>query len=850
MIRTRTLKTKALLCWFLTVAATSLCPAGTIVKWGIEGGTALASGNSLFSVGDSYLSGSIVNPIAGTASYYPDTTGATPNFNAATSESTTRSRILDAGSGRDQLQLRSETAHLFKAIGVWESPQFLANEDNVLSSFAIEPYRFSTTDGSIRFIFQASDDSWYISGPFSVGTGFSDIDTIPDATVATWYEFTPQSDGTSNIGSTATTVSSFADVKAVGFYFEGNTTGVGGIALDYFEVTTSGNIDPPPPKPVEQPAWVTFVRDNGLSGNPSDDADGDGREDALEFVDGGNPKDPADRGNPPIVTQKSAGDVRFSTVEPNSDIPGLRIHAEWSDDPAAAEWNSSWDTETSDTSTHPDYDEVNRTVALGPDNRIFCRTRIEDPARRPNILLILADDLGYSDVGFTPTPEADIQTPKLDSLASQGVVFSSAYVVHPFCGPSRMGLMAGRYPHEFGGPYNLPNYNGGNGAYSDQGIPTSETLFSTLLQEVGYHTGIIGKWHLGHTADSHPNNRGFDYFYGFLGGGKNYFPPYDPVAPGRNDYRTDLMENGSEVIVENDPDYPGSDFYLTDWLSLKAVDFVTDAAADADPFFLFLSYNAPHTPLQAKNADLAALFGPSDSYTSRQVYSAMVYSMDRGIGQVVDALKATGQYDNTLIVFLSDNGGRTDTAGQGRNAPLRGRKGDTWEGGFRVPMIMHWPGVITSGDDYVHPVTALDFYPTFARLAGASIPEGKELDGKDIWYSLIADRSPRPGEPIYAVRYNVGFGSTGFTDVGIRQDQWKATLHRSTGSWGLYDVSVPGYEGTDLSGTYPEILSSMVGEGAVWAGDHIRPLWFDSTSAETEWDNRGMPHYDTTFVWP
>lgn len=455
---------------------------------------------------------------------------------------------------------------------------------------------------------------------------------------------------------------------------------------------------------------------------------------------------------------------------------------------------------------------------------------------RPNILLILADDLGYADVSFNVQGTPDIPTPNLDKLAHEGLIFTSAYVAHPFCGPSRAGLLTGRYPHEIGASYNLPDDN----EFADQGVVTNETFISTVLHDAGYFTGIIGKWHLGQAPEFRPNVRGFDEFYGFLGGGHNYFGPFVPQNAAKSiwQYKVLLKHNLADVPATNNLPY------LTDDLTEHAVDFLNEAAGKKKPFFLYLAYNAPHTPLEAKASDLA-MFPKLTG--QRKTYAGMVYGMDRGVGEVVKALKANGQFDNTLIVFLSDNGGRTDEGA--KNTPLRGVKGDTWEGGFRVPMFMHWPKVIPAGKHYDYPLDSLDFYPTFARLADAAIPAGKKLDGKDVFADVIAGRNARAGEPLYAVRYRTEFGKDGTTDVGIRNNQWKAVKIYGS-EWKLYNLTNDIGETTDLSGQHPEILQGMISNAKVWSQGHVTPLWYDSYKAEKDWKARDMPHYDETFSHP
>lgn len=461
----------------------------------------------------------------------------------------------------------------------------------------------------------------------------------------------------------------------------------------------------------------------------------------------------------------------------------------------------------------------------------------ENAPPRPNIVLILCDDLGYADVGFNGS--TDIATPSLDALAKNGTIFTSGYVVHPFCGPSRMGLLAGRYPHKFGAPFNLPPTGSGFDRFDNEGIPESETLLGTVLQDAGYFTGAIGKWHLGFSPQHHPNKRGFDDFYGFLGGGHQYFPEqYGPIYERQkkagktrfNEYITPLEHNG-EVVKETE--------YMTDALSREAVRFVGEASKKQNPFFLYLSYNAPHAPLQAKQEDLDRFSHINDE--KRKTYAAMVYAVDRGVSELVAALKDNEVFDNTLIVFLSDNGGKIGAGSN--NAPLKMGKGSVCEGGFRVPMFFHWPDKVTAGQRFKYPVTALDFFPTFARLAGANVPADQELDGKDIWSSLVNNSNPRPGESIFALRH-----WNGFHNVGIRRDQWKALKRGPKSEWELYDLEHDIGEDIDLSDKHADVVNSMVAEAKQWGATHSRPRWFLNAKSESSWDDLEMPVYESTFL--
>lgn len=397
--------------------------------------------------------------------------------------------------------------------------------------------------------------------------------------------------------------------------------------------------------------------------------------------------------------------------------------------------------------------------------------------------------------------------------------------------------MTGRYPHQFGAPFNLPPIGLGIEKFNIKGVDTSETLISTVLQRAGYFTGAVGKWHMGIAPEFHPNRRGFDDYYGFLGGGHMYFPErYAPIYARQsksgkkyfNEYIIPLEHNG-ETVEETE--------YMTDALSREAVRFVNAAVTKKRPFFLYLAYNAPHSPLEATESDLGKFADIKDE--KRRTYAAMVYAVDRGIGRLVTALKESQQLDNTLIVFLSDNGGKLSLGAN--NFPLSQGKGSTQEGGYRVPMLFHWPGHVPAGQRYPHPVSALDFYPTFAGLAGAKIPTGKQIDGKDIWDDFLSGRSPRQGEMILAMRHR-----SGYSDVGARRDQWKICL-TSQGPWRLFNLDEDISEERDLSHQYPNLVQEMVSEARAWASTHTQPRWFDNLEAEAEWNSAGMPKRDSTF---
>lgn len=342
--------------------------------------------------------------------------------------------------------------------------------------------------------------------------------------------------------------------------------------------------------------------------------------------------------------------------------------------------------------------------------------------RPPNIVLLYADDAGYADFGFQEFCAADMKslTPHIDSIASEGVTMTNAYMSGCVCSPSRAGMMTGRYQTRFGHEYNIPP------GYMDGGLPLSETFMPKRMQPLGYTTSLVGKWHLGYPAEYHPNKRGFDWFYGCLQGSRSYFPMKRATK-----HRV-IQENG--VATEEGG-------YTTDRLGDAGVRFINENKEK--PFFLFLSFTAPHGPLQAKDEDLAMLAHIEP--LKRRKYAGLVKALDDNVGKVLQALQAAGLAGNTLVVFTNDNGGQTLTGAN--NGKLRGRKGSLLEGGIRVPMCMRWPGKIKAGTKIEDPVISLDFLPTFTAIAGGAVDPEWQLDGVNLMprltgaVSKLADRT-------------------------------------------------------------------------------------------------------------
>ena len=333
----------------------------------------------------------------------------------------------------------------------------------------------------------------------------------------------------------------------------------------------------------------------------------------------------------------------------------------------------------------------------------------------PNIIVIISDDQGYADVGFHGSKE--IFTPNIDRIAKNGVVFSQGYASYAVCSPSRAGLITGRYQNRFGYTRNIllaPKD-------SLMGLPISEQTLPEVLNNVDYKTKAIGKWHLGAHESLVPEKRGFDEFFGFLIGGHRYFPndltlnDLTEASRQMDGYITKIYDNGKRVNTKK---------YLTEELSDNAVKFIEDNSED--PFFLYLSYNAPHTPLQATDTDLER--NNHIDVEKRRTYAAMVSSMDDGVGSILDKLEEKNISENTIVIFFSDNGG-VEWYNFSDNGPLRGIKGDFFEGGIRVPFTMQWPKKIKPGIIYNKPIIALDVFATVVSAASAEKFIKNNIDG-------------------------------------------------------------------------------------------------------------------------
>ncbi len=422
--------------------------------------------------------------------------------------------------------------------------------------------------------------------------------------------------------------------------------------------------------------------------------------------------------------------------------------------------------------------------------------------RRPNVLVILADDLGYGDIGIHGCK--DIPTAHIDALARDGVRCSSGYVSGPYCSPTRAGLLTGRYQQRFGHEFNPARLREGG---AGQGLHPGEATLAHRLREAGYATGLVGKWHLGEEEKFLPLNRGFQEFFGFLCGSHDYRRSQDgtcgPIYRGREPVELDG--------------------YLTDVLAREAVGFIDRHREE--PFFLYLAFNAVHTPMQAPEAAIRPFAAIKDPM--RRLHAAMTVSLDDAVGRVLEKLRSAGLEEQTLVFFLSDNGGPIGkfAANGARNWPLRGSKGDTWEGGIRVPFLVRWKGRLPAGKVYDAPVIQLDIPATALAAAGVPAQPEWKLDGVNLLPFLEGKDAGRPHAALYW-----RFGE----QMAIRMGEWKLVRadlapNREFGSIAprpmLFHLGEDIGERNDLAATRPEKVREMQEAWQKWNESLAPAAW-------------------------
>lgn len=461
--------------------------------------------------------------------------------------------------------------------------------------------------------------------------------------------------------------------------------------------------------------------------------------------------------------------------------------------------------------------------------------------RKPNVIVILADDLGYNDVSFYGGGVAGglVPTPNIDSIGRDGVNFPSGYAGNATCAPSRAALMTGRYATRFGyeftptalGFQRLVGGHQGNAPhpmiyhaerepevpdFRELGLPAGELTIATMMQQAGYHTVHLGKWHLGENDAQRPEKRGFDESLGFYAGASMFLEEDDPnVVNAKQDF--DPIDKflwaalPYAVRFNSGPMFrPNS--HMTDYLTDQAVEVIR--ANRNQPFFIYLAYNAPHTPLQALKEDYDAL--PQIEDHTLRVYAAMIRQLDRGVGRVLAELKAQGLEGDTLVIFTSDNGGAHYVGLDDLNKPYSGWKATFYEGGIRVPFFMRWNGVIPVGVTYASPISHFDIFATAAGAAGAQLPADRKIDGVDVVPFITG---AAPGEPHQTLFWRSG------PYVVARQGVWKLQLEGTSRLTALYNLDSDPAEKTNLAATETAKVAELTALIEGWQAEQVKPLW-------------------------
>ncbi len=431
-----------------------------------------------------------------------------------------------------------------------------------------------------------------------------------------------------------------------------------------------------------------------------------------------------------------------------------------------------------------------------------CQTLRGTKSQRPNIVLILADDLGYGDIGCYGCE--DTRTPNIDRIAAEGVRFTSFYSNGPECSPTRTALLTGRYQHRVGG-LECAIGTGNVGRYDDAirlrqthdlGLPASEISIAKMLQSAGYAAGVCGKWHLGYEPKFFPSNHGFDYWFGPVGGATDYFHHCESTG------QPAVYRNGEVVNREG---------YLTDLITEESVDFIRRSARR--PFFLYVAYTAPHTPYLGPNDKRPAYVLESDyNKGSRDTYIAMVERMDQGVGAILNALRDNGLAENTLVIFMSDNG----ATNMGRNAPFSGNKGNVFEGGIRVPCVAKWPGVLRPGTTSDQACMTMDFSRSIVRVAGTR--PARPFDGIDV-LKVVETGGPVQSRTLF---WRARRGE--WTRKAVRDGAMKYIILDDAGKTQeyLFDLAADPQEKSNLLGGQPETVKRLRQLLLQWE-DSVRP---------------------------
>ncbi|PSU33856.1 sulfatase-like hydrolase/transferase [Photobacterium lutimaris] len=450
-------------------------------------------------------------------------------------------------------------------------------------------------------------------------------------------------------------------------------------------------------------------------------------------------------------------------------------------------------------------------------------TRVQDSAPQPNILLIYVDDIGFADMGFQNISQ-DVITPNMDKIAADGAVFSSGYVTGSVCGPSRAGLVTGRYQQRYGyvdniGPFILEKD-------IEQGLDLSAKTFGNFFQDAGYTTGFIGKSHDGEDQKYWPHNRGFDYYFGFNNGAADYF------VTGRN--LENAKKHAYSSIYRNDELVEDFDGYLTDVFADEAVNFIE--RHKEEPFFLYVPFNASHGPMQAKQEDLAKFSHVEDEL--RRKFLAMTYNMDMNIGKMIDKLEQHGLAEDTMIVFMSDNGGDPRDNGS-FNTPLRGTKRELWDGGIRVPFSITWKGKIPAGQVIDEPTIALDITPTMLAVAQIELSKDQhvQLEGINLLPRLMGEQEQLDDRFLYWLTPQ---------QAAIRDKEWKLimpNLNNGSDEMELYYIKQDISELTDVADQYPEQVVRLRKAYDEWNESNLPSQWgWDRSTYKYDNNWRNISH--------
>jgi arylsulfatase A-like enzyme len=416
---------------------------------------------------------------------------------------------------------------------------------------------------------------------------------------------------------------------------------------------------------------------------------------------------------------------------------------------------------------------------------IYCFTA-EAQSAKPNILLILTDDLGYHDVSYYGTK--DLRTPNIDQLCKGGMRFDNFYSNSPVCSPTRASLMTGRYPDHVGVPGLIRSNPNDNWGYLDP----SATLLPALLKKAGYHTALIGKWNLGLESPNLPNEKGFDLFHGWL-------------EDMMEDYTIKRRSGKNYMRLNQDSIDPKG--HATDVFTAWSVEYIRERGKQQEPFFLFLSYNAPHFPVQPPQAyiDKIKKREPGISETRAKLV-AFIEQTDDAIGRVISTLKETGQYENTLIIFTSDNGGHLPTGAN--NGPARDGKQSMYEGGLRVPAFVSWPKVVQAGTVSQQVDLSMDIFPTLAELAGVKIEH--RIEGRSFLPTLKGMAMNEADRVLYFTRREGGpYGGKAYH--AIRQGDWKLLQNSPYQPMELYNLKEDPLEKNDLAKSNPDVYKKLNG---------------------------------------